>query len=138
MQKLKEKEENNTILTQDNLTPIITTELPIRVLCCSYKNILVAVEKEILVYNINNIKLVNTFKQHKGLITNVILINKPISQYGLNVNNKLETTVLKSFKKPSANKSNLITISNSKKENFTNKLINDEINSFLFNKDYVN
>merc|ERR1711957_1050519 len=41
------------------------------------------------------------FSNHKGGISNIVCGNRPISQYGLNFNNKIEEIIVKPLKKPS-------------------------------------
>ena len=43
----------------------------------------------------NNYQKENVFDIHKGGNTNVMLINRPISQYGLNFNSHIEETFVK-------------------------------------------
>ena len=71
---------------------------------------------------------------HKGKVTNILLINKPISQYGLNFNkqisecivSKVQTKKLEKIKlKQNNNNLNLI-------ENFIDKKIEENMNYVLF------
>ena len=76
----------------------------------------------------------NMSQIHKGKVTNILLINKPISQYGLNFNkqisecivSKVQTKKLEKIKlKQNNNNQNLI-------ENFIDKKIEENMNYVLF------
>jgi hypothetical protein len=76
----------------------------------------------------------NMSQIHKGKVTNILLINKPISQYGLNFNkqisecivSKVQTKKLEKIKlKQNNNNLNLI-------ENFIDKKIEENMNYVLF------
>jgi hypothetical protein len=83
--------------------PVIITESKIRCACVSYKFLLTGHDEgNILIWDKQAggvYKYINTFSQHKGTITNLVSINRPISQYGLNFNTNLEETIVKPLKK---------------------------------------
>jgi WD40 repeat protein len=114
-----------------NIFPIIHTENKITTITDTKKYILTGHEDgKITLFNKNNFKQENIFSQHKGGITNIVYINRPISQYGLNFNNTIEETVVKSLKKSSTGYNNSIFVKNSIKnedfvENFLEKCLSD-------------
>jgi hypothetical protein len=89
---------------KENLgAPCILTENKIRCACVSQKYILTGHDEgNIYIWErlVNGLyKHINSFSQHKGTITNLISINRPISQYGLNFNANIEETIIKPLKK---------------------------------------
>lgn len=115
--------------------PILDSDIPISSSFLSNKNIILGFEDgKIHVYSYNNIlsiarttalKANLIFSNHRGAVTNIISANRPISQYGLNFNNKIEEIIVKPLKKPSIPYSYNIPIKLSiRKEDHFENLIN--------------
>jgi WD40 repeat protein len=128
-----------TDLTKDNAStnlqlpaPIIVTETKIRSACVSLKFILTGHDDGMIFIwdriSSNVYKHINTFQQHKGTITNILSINRPISQYGLNFNTTIDEIIVKPLKKQNAANAGDITIRKSAiKDDFIEKFLNKKI-----------
>jgi WD40 repeat protein len=114
----------------DNIFPIIQTESRINSLCVTYKNIITGLEDgKVIIWNKLNYKKENNFNIHKGGVTNVIVINRPISQYGLNFNSTIEETNVKSLKKASLGYNHSVLVKNSiKTDDYIENLLNHNLN----------
>lgn len=107
---IKNQNSLNTLKAKFPL-PILDSDIPITSVNLTNKNILIGFEDgKIHIYSYANILNVNRltplkpnliFSNHKGAITNLVSANRPISQYGLNFNSKIEEVIVKALKKPS-------------------------------------
>lgn len=123
-----------------NLNLLGETEENITCVAYGAKYILTGHPKGIInTFNINSDnkgQIVSSFKLHAEPITNLILINKPISSYGLNVNTKINETVVRKLKKPGSEISKskfLISSSIKNKDIILNLLSNYNNNHQTFN-----
>ena len=131
--------------------PILDSEIPITSTTVTNKNIILGFEDgKIHVYSYANLLIFNRstplkpnflFSQHKGAITNISCVNRPISQYGLNFNNAIEEIIVKTLKKPSMSYTDIIPmkISCVENENFFENLINKNSDEKEYRKynDYI-
>jgi len=119
-----------------NIFPIIQTEGRVTSFCIAKKNLLIGHEDgKVTIWDKFNYRQKSIFSQHKGAITNITCINRPISQYGLNFNNSIEETTVKSFKKQSVGYNSLIPVKNShKNEDFIENFLNVEISQYYDNQ----
>jgi hypothetical protein len=119
--------------------PILDSDIPITTSTLTNKNILIGFEDgKIHVYTYVNLlnfrrnsplKPNLIFSNHKGGISNIVCGNRPISQYGLNFNNKIEEIIVKSLKKPSVPYSENIPVKISiNKENNFEKILYENCN----------
>jgi WD40 repeat protein len=124
---LSNEEHTLSFNTFENIFPVIQTESRINSVSITSRNILTGLEDgKIFIWNKFNYKKENVFAIHKGGITNVMVINRPISQYGLNFNSHIEETVVKSLKKSSIGYNHSIFVKSSiKKEDYVENLINE-------------
>jgi len=124
--------------------PILDSDISITTACLTNKNLLVGFEDgKIHVYSYANILNFNRttplkanliFSNHKGSITNIICANRPISQYGLNFNNKIEEVIVRAFKKPSIPYSDSIPVKLSLNvDNYFEKLVNEILDDNVYN-----
>ena len=119
-----------------NVFPIIQTESRISSFCIAKNNLIVGHEDgKVTLWDKLNHRQTNSFLQHKGAITNVKCINRPVSQYGLNFNSAIEETAVKSLKKQSIGYNNLISVKNSfKNEDFVDNFVNDQLANYYQNQ----
>jgi len=132
---LKQVMNNESMLinfkVHENIFPITQHDSKINVICVSNKFIITGHDDgKILMWNKLTYKNEGTFSQHKGGITNITLVNRPISQYGLNFNIHIDETVIKALKKPSMEYNHLINLKNSlKNEDFINNYLDNELDA---------
>jgi WD40 repeat protein len=119
-----------------NTFPIIQTEGKITSFCIAKKNLLIGHEDgKVTIWDKYSYRHKSIFSQHKGAITNITCINRPISQYGLNFNSNIEETTVKSFKKQSVGYNTIIPVKNSfKNEDFVENFLNKEISQYYDNQ----
>jgi WD40 repeat protein len=119
-----------------NIFPIIQSEGKISTFYIAKKHIIIGHEEgKVTLWDKYNFKQKNIFSQHKGTITNITCVNRPISQYGLNFNNSIEENTVKSFKKQSVGYNNLIPVKNSfKNEDFVENFLNKQISNYYDNQ----
>lgn len=115
------------------------SDIPITASTVTNKNILLGYEDgKIHVYSYLNLlnfsrntplKPNLIFSNHKGAIVNIVCGNRPISQYGLNFNNKIEEIIVKPLKKSSIPYSENIPIKISiRKDNIFDKILLENCN----------
>lgn len=103
--------DNQQALKQENLQKIIQLENNITKIGVGSKYLLLGYENgSIGMFDINTFGFSHNITNHKGHITNILSVNRPICQYGLNFNQNLSTLVIKPFKKPNLAYSNSISI----------------------------
>ncbi len=101
----------NNLIKASFPEPILDSDISITSVNLTHKNLLIGFEDgKVHVYSYANILNFNRlmplkpnliFANHKGAITNLVSANRPISQYGLNYNGKIEEVIVKALKKPS-------------------------------------
>ena len=124
----------------DELIPIITVDSQISCIEITNKHLLVGhVDGKITIWSqkqFGQYKQVNIFHQHKGEITNIISINRPISQYGLNFNCNIQETIVKPLKKQSMEYDDMINVKiNSNQDDIVDKFLQKylEADNNIFN-----
>jgi hypothetical protein len=114
-------------------TPVIVTESKIRCACVGNKYIITGHDEgNVFLWERtsgNIFKHANTFSQHKGTLTNLILINRPISQYGLNFNSNIEEAIFKPLKKQNASHTAEITLNKSVGVDYIETFLNRKLKS---------
>jgi len=127
----------------ENIFPVISVDTGISCVLITNKNIHLGCEDgKIKIYNKTSFKLENTFYNHKGGITNISIINRPISQFGLNFNSNVEEVIFKPLKKASLAYNNSVHIKNSIKredyiENFIESLHSEEFSLKALQEDAI-
>jgi len=124
--------------------PILDSDIPITTSTLTNKNLLIGFEDgKIHVYSYSNILNFNRltplkaniiFSNHKGAITNIVCANRPISQYGLNFNNKIEEIIVRALKKPSIPYTDIIPVKQGiNTENYFDNLVKYNLNDSQYN-----
>jgi hypothetical protein len=129
---MKESETTLNFNLLENILPLIQCDSYINCICLTQKNLVIGQEDgKIKIHNKYTMALENTFSNHKGGITNICFINRPISQYGLNFNSKVEEVVVKPLKKPSMVYNESVFIRKSMKEvNYVEQFLNCTLDNY--------
>lgn len=123
-------------LSQDTLKKVIESEKLITCFSIGNKYFLAGQEDGLIaLYDLNTFKFVQNISIHKGIIykylgpiTNIICVNRPISQYGLSYNNSISTLIMKQLKKSNTNYNNVTSVTSTL---FNNKYVEDFIEGLL-------